>query len=441
MASSASRPAGAGRGARRWAGAVGVWLVLVAGCAGPMRVVLRGPEAPPRLAFAPSPELQELVDPRPAAPGALAWLGGDVASSVQVGADRWIWIFGDTVLGTVAGDCPGGVVYCNRDVDDRPTHAMIANSVGVTTRDAAGALAPLATYWRTDGGVPAPIFAAEDPNEFLWPLALAAVDDVLLVAASRHTRAAGLESLGSVLVRVENPEAAPDRWRYRRFGLPHVRAETTDSEPLTWATALVADADFVYLFGRLGVGTEARTVVARFPAAGVGDPAWSPAPTYLTRVAPGHARGDDPPVWTTTFDARRLHVVEGLPGTSEAAFVFDETRWYTVRIAWLGHELELYTAADLTGPWHAAGVVYAIPPPEGCTGVIGDPAAACAGAPYFAYAAKPHAGLGPPGTYVVSYNINVLTTDLEDALRAVEHARAFYVPRLVIGMPMDRLQP
>ena len=76
---------------------------------------------------------------------------------------------------------------------------MIANSVGVMTLDAGGAFRPLDKYWRTIDGAPAPIFAAAAPDELLWPLALAYADDVVLIAASRHTRAAGLDT----------PSAAP----------------------------------------------------------------------------------------------------------------------------------------------------------------------------------------------------------------------------------------
>lgn len=388
-------------------------------------------------AFGAAPQLQQLVDPRAAPPGVLAWLGGDVASSVQVGPGRWIWIFGDTLLGTVRDECPGGVAYCDRDVDDRRTHAMIANSVGIMTRGADGALRPLETHWRVRDGVPAPIFDAEDSGEFLWPLSLAYVDGVLLVAASRHTRAAGLTSFGDVLIRVTNPEEPPQHWRYDLTPVPNTRPEvpgetSTSTSTLTWATALVPTDGGVYLFGRLGSGHGARTVLARFSAQGVAADGWALALEYLQR------RADESPalVWTAAFDARLLHELPGLPGTSEATIAFDERLgWYTYRIEWLSHTIDLYTAADLVGPWAPRGGVYEIPPPEGCVGRIGDESAACVGVPYFAYAAKGHSSWAAPGMYIVSYNVNVLSGDLDDALRAAEQARAFYIPRLIAAPP------
>lgn len=414
-----------------WQVAVLVSLALVAGCVARPRVL--EPQRQSLAVFAAAPQWQQLIDPRPAAPGTLAWLGGDVASSVQAGPDRWLWIFGDTLLGTVRDDCPDGVAYCDRDVDDRLTHGMIANTVGVMTRRPDGGLAPLDTHWRMVDGEPRPIFEAEAPGEFLWPLSLAYVDGVLLVAASRHTRAMGLASLGDVLLRVTNPEALPQQWVYDRTPVPHTRPDVPgETAALTWATALVPRKGAVYLFGRLGSAAGMGTVVARFPTADLGAESWVLAPEYLQRRTASSADL----VWTTAFDGDLLYEIPGLPGTSEATITFDERLgWITYRIEWMSHTIALYTAADLMGPWTARGSIYEIPPPEGCVGRIGDEGAGCVGVPYFAYAAKAHPSWAGPGTKVVSYNVNVLSADLDDALRAAERARAFYIPRLIAATP------
>ncbi len=411
--------------------AILVSLALAAGCVA-RTPILEPPRHVP-LTFAAAPQWQRLIDPRPAAPGALAWLGGDVASSVQAGPDRWLWIFGDTLLGTVRDDCSGGVAYCDRDVDDRLTHGMIANTVGVMTRRSDGELTPLETHWRTADGVPRPIFEAEAPGEFLWPLSLAYVDGVLLVAASRHTREAGLVSLGDVLIRVTNPEALPRYWVYDRTPVPNTWPDIPgETAALTWATALVPRDGVAYLFGRLGSATGMGTVVARFPTGALAAESWALAPEYLQRRTATSAEL----IWTTAFDRRLLHEIPGLPGTSEATITFDERLgWMTYRIEWMSHSIALYTAADLMGPWTARGPIYEIPPPEGCIGRIGDEGASCAGVPYFAYAAKAHSSWVGAGTNVVSYNVNVLSADLDDALRAVERARAFYIPRLIAASP------
>ena len=375
-------------------------LALVLGCAPAARV----PVAPP--ALVPAPEVQRLVDPRPAPTGP-SWLGGDVASSVAVGDGRWIWIFGDTLLGNVRADCPGGASYCDRVVDERPDRTMIANSVGVMTRGPDGALRPLEKHWRTVAGMPAPLFEAAAPGELLWPLAVAEVDGVLLIAASRHTRAAGLRSLGSVLVRVEHPGAPPDRWGYTRHPLPGDVVDP-EREPLLWSTALVPEGAHVYVVGRRGDGPASRTVLARLRAADVRRADWRPAPEYLLDAPDGGA-----PVWSRDLDPARLHVVEGLPGTSEAALVCVRRRGcWTYRIAPLDDAIHLYTAPRLTGPWRDRGVAYEIP------GL---------GETYSAYAAKEHPELGG----AVSYNVNVANGSLAEAVRAAEEWPAFYVPRML----------
>src|SRR5262249_2880583 len=59
------------------------------------------------LQLEPSPALQRLLDPY-RNPDGPSWLGGDVASSIRLADDRWAWIFGDTLLGRLTGDCADG---------------------------------------------------------------------------------------------------------------------------------------------------------------------------------------------------------------------------------------------------------------------------------------------------------------------------------------------
>src|SRR5688572_2519438 len=222
-------------------------LALAAGCA------FQPAAAPAPARFVESPALQRLLDPRPDRAGR-DWLGGDVASSAPLADDRLVWIFGDTLLGRLRHPCPPPRAYCGRDVDDDPDVAMIANSVGLMRRERPHGAAPLAPAWRSVGVMPAPIFEAEHPGEFLWPLAVARVGRPLLVAASVHTRETGLFSRGSVLVRVAEPDADPARWGYTRHPLPNAIAGAPGRPQLSWASALVPDGCHVYLVGEHGTG-------------------------------------------------------------------------------------------------------------------------------------------------------------------------------------------
>ncbi|MFM7144152.1 MAG: hypothetical protein ACKO2K_19795, partial [Alphaproteobacteria bacterium] len=67
------------------------------------------------LELAPDPTLQALVDPR--RHRGLVWLGGDVATSIPLSRSRWVWLFGDTILGRVEHRCPPPRTYCERRVD------------------------------------------------------------------------------------------------------------------------------------------------------------------------------------------------------------------------------------------------------------------------------------------------------------------------------------
>jgi len=391
--------------------------------------------------LAADPSLQRLLDPYPSESGP-SWLGGDVASSIRLADDRWVWIFGDTLLGTVSDRCAVPLSYCQRSVTG-PDAGMIANSAGTMIRSADGFLSPVVKYWRTDqAGAPAPIFSA--PGEgFLWPLAGVRAGTILLVVANRHTPESGLLPVGNLLVRVSNPDAPPDAWLYDVQPITGFRAGGDGRALLSWTSALVSIGDFVYVFGSQGVGLEARTVLARLDTREVADPAWQPALQYLQRGATGA-----PPVWSSALDPDRLHEIEGLPGTSEGTIDFaDGVGWYTFQIPALLYEIRLYTASNLLGPWQDHGTVYEIPAvwratrgrcpePKGAgeEPAWGEADPACAPV-YAAYAPKAHPEFAAPGGYVVSYNVNTWGGGLDAAVQALQTRHGFYVPQLVWGAP------
>lgn len=375
------------------------------------------PPAPPATR---ADAVQRLVEPRPSG-AAFDWLGADVASSAPLSADRYLWIFGDTLLGRARRDCPRGVTYCGRILRDDPERAMIANSVAIMRITGDGRPGPLEPYWRTVAGRPAPIFEAERPGEFLWPLAVARTGRPLLVATSVHSRATGLFSLASVLVRVENPDDLPTRWRYTRYALPHTIRAAPARAQLSWATALVPLGAHVYLIGEHGAGPGSHTVVARFRVDDVDAPSWQPALEYL--VGDGRDLA-----WGRTFDEARLHRLPGLPGTSEATFhrASDGT-WRTYRIPPGTFEIRLYTAGSLLGPWTDEGVMARIPAPW-------NDARRSDGSPrYAAYAVKAHPELGSADRPVLTYNVNVTYGSFSSAVREAVREPDFYVPRALVA--------
>jgi hypothetical protein len=419
-----------------------VLLPLLAGCGGPLLSRRLEPVPPPSAAarddglrLAPAPRLQSLIDPYRAASGP-SWLGGDVASSIRLADDRWVWIFGDTLLGTLDGDCAGGAGPCRRTVSG-PGAGMIPNSAGTMVRSPDGSFYPVVKYWRTAEGAPAPILATAEEG-FLWPLAGVRVGTVLLIAANRHTFASGLLPVGNHLVRVFNPDAPPDLWLYDVHVLPGFVAPGPGTPVVSWTTALVRAGDFVYLLGSRDVGPDAVTVAARIGADRLADGDWRPEPEFLL-----HEPDGSPPYWSDELDPRRLHVVPGLPGTSEAAIdAAGGLGWYTFQIPALRYEIRLYAADDLLGPWTDRGAVYELPAPWSTTTRGPCPAPPPPDAPpgevptacehvYAAYAPKPHPELAPPGGHAATYNVNVWAGGLEAAVRALEAMPAFYVPQML----------
>ncbi len=392
----------------------------------------------PEVALVADAALQRLIDPYPAAEGP-SWLGADVASSVRLADDRWVWLFGDTLLGTIVGDCSSGG-GCRREVRG-PGAGMIANSVGTMVLGADGAPWPVVKYWRTEDDAPAPIFSTPEEG-FLWPLAGVRVGTVLLVAANRHTFASGLVPVDNVLVRVWNPDAPPDAWLYDVHRFPGFVPATDGGRLVSWTSALVLLDGMVYALGSRDVGLEAEAVLSRFPADAVTDADWRLEPEYLTQADDGGA-----PYWSSALDVAHLYVIPGLPGTSESTLDFAPgVGWYTFQIPALRYEIRMYTADDLLGPWRDQGIVYEIPPPWSTTtrGYCPEPPPletppeeidpACERV-FSAYAAKAHPELAPAGGHAVSYNVNVWAGGLDAAIEALETMPAFYVPRMLATPP------
>ncbi len=378
--------------------------------------------------FAPAAALQFLVDPYAAAEGP-SWLGADVGTSIEVGDDRYIWIFGDTLLGTVSDDCSGEEPYCNRVVDHGDDQiGMIRNTAGVSERAADGSFRRIVKHWPTYGGDPHDIFASGVDGEFLWPLAGVHAGGPVLIAANRHTNESGLAPVGNTIVRIANPRDDPAEWKLSRHEIPNFRAFDGPAPSLVWTMAIIHLGKHVYLFGELGSAFDARTVLARIDAADAAQPDWTPTPEYLMRDSTGDLH------WSRQFDVARLHKVRGLPGTSETTVMHDpEVGWYSYQLPPLSFEIHLYTAPDIEGPWRDSGVVYRLPAPWSTEQNADCPKTAFTCTEYIAYAVKAHPELAPAGGRVLTYNVNLGSGSLRGAELAAERVQGFYIPQMLVG--------
>ena len=377
-------------------------------------------------AFAPAPALQVLVDPYPA-PAGPSWLGADVATSIRIDANRYLWLFGDTLLGSVRDECANGEVYCDRILNHVDGEVeMIRNSVGIATRAPDGVFRRIVKYWPTVDGLPADAFSSGIDDTYLWPLVGVRAGSPVLIGANRNTLESGLAPVGNTIVRIANPDDPPGRWRITRHEIPNFHGSDPAGPSLSWTMAMALVGRHVYLFGSLGSGFEVATVLSRVEVDDVGKPAWRPQPEYLQRAPDGALH------WTHEFDLERLHAVRGLPGTSETTVQYDPAvGWYSYQLQPLGFDIHLYTAPDLEGPWRDSGTVYRLPSPWSTERRSKCPGGALTCMVYVAYAVKGHPELAPAGGRVLSYNVNAGSS--KDVERAAEQVSGFYVPQIILG--------
>lgn len=138
------------------------------------------------------------------------WLGADVASTVDLGNNRTLWLFGDTWI-----DASGK--------GTRKGARMISNSVAIQT-GTDPTTADISFFWGTDaGGNPDAMFPDRD-GESLWFGNGIRVGDrlVLFFARTIWNTGVGLgfEHVGWTAIMVSNPDAEPSSWQVQELETP-----------------------------------------------------------------------------------------------------------------------------------------------------------------------------------------------------------------------------
>lgn len=255
--------------------------------------------------------LQDLINPLANSQQQI-WLGADIATSIKVSANRLVWMFGDTLLGTTAQRA-------------RHLQAMVHNSVGVMQCQA-GHWQVMKKYVNRDQQKPQAIFQVKHKGQFLWPTAAIMLQQHLLVAAYR-VRAKGLKMMGTVMIDVRNPGDVPTHWHYHLYPL------LMTSSTLTYASALVRDGQWLYLMGTRGKGVESHSVFARISVLAAQHHLW----WYL----------------------RRLKVATQLPAISEATILTDpKGGWQIYALPAFSREIHHYRSVAFNKPWKDLGVVH-----------------------------------------------------------------------------------
>ncbi|MCX7012201.1 MAG: DUF4185 domain-containing protein, partial [Candidatus Sumerlaeota bacterium] len=266
------------------------------------------------------------------------WMGADVASSVDLGSGRILWLFGDTWID------PSGT-------GTRQGARMVSNSVAVQT-GTDPSTAAISFYWgEAADGSPTPMFP-DRGAESLWFGNGVRVGDRLVLFFSRTLRTGkgiGFKSAGWTAVMVENPDAEPSAWRARPLETP--------PNPLGiqvgFAAALQMD-EHVYALGSQDPVKSHPIFAARWPAEQV---------RRGNLLHPEWWAGDRLGWVPDSSSAPRWPLFEN--GQSELSIHVDSATQRFLVAQTLGFgpaDVMMRAAPSLTGPWSAPQMVYR--PPE-----------------------------------------------------------------------------
>jgi hypothetical protein len=263
------------------------------------------------------------------------WVGADVASSVNLGGGRILWLFGDTWID------PSGT-------GTRRGASMVSNSVAIQN-GTDPTTAAMTFYWgRAADGRPTALFP-DRGNESLWFGNGVRVGNRLVLFFARTLRntgtGLGFEHVGWSAVMVENPDDDPYAWQ--------VRALETPANPLgilVGFAAVVQQGDYVYALGSQNPVKSHPIFAARWPAEEVGrgnlrQPEWWA----------GESRGWIP----NSSNVQRWPLFEN--GSSELTVHEDPATHRFISVQALGFgsaDVMMRASPGLTGPWSAPQMVY-----------------------------------------------------------------------------------
>ena len=161
----------------------------------------------PRFAVEPLPRYEALFEPRS------GWTGGDGAYSAALGSNRFLWLFGDTLVGEV------------RD-GRRIIAGMVPNSIGIQMGNEAEAAS---IHFFPDGGS-TPFLKPEEGLGWVWPYHPVRTREglyffLLQLEHADRSPPFGFRLLSNWLGHVRNPEDPPQRWKISQRKIPWGNAQ------------------------------------------------------------------------------------------------------------------------------------------------------------------------------------------------------------------------
>ncbi|MHC4954290.1 MAG: hypothetical protein ACYTGZ_10400 [Planctomycetota bacterium] len=255
----------------------------------------------------------------------LRWLGGGTPTSVDLGADRTLWLFGMSYID------PAGS-------GDRKNATLVNNSIAIQTgRDPV--LSTIEFFW---GDGPASFFPGDD-DTWLWPQHGIRDGGALTLFFTRY-RPGGLfgEPIETVALRIDNPDDEPDRWVIRELDM--FRSPVSP----VLATSVTRQGDHVHAYA-VGTGKKPsafllRWSLADFAVGTLTDPQWWGGARGWVRSdeVPARVLGDSASQFAVAPDGDRFVVVQsrGYAGDFDA------------------DEIGVRISSQLEGPFPAVSTVF-----------------------------------------------------------------------------------
>lgn len=310
------------------------------------------------------------------------WLGGDLAATIDLGADRTLWLFGDSFIAT-------------SDANTRREARMVRNSVAVMTgRDPLDAAMQHGWGGGTSAAAPPLSFFPEDGARWFWPADGVRLPGGPLLVFLNRLRATpgdglGFAADGFAAVLVRDPSGPPRAWQLE----PAATSAAPHDATAAVGCSTTADGHLVSL---VIDGASHRGRLARWPLAQVASGALA-APQWWTEAG-----------WRAQAELSSPPAIVIEDGATECSLHRDPSgAWVHVISRGFGATaIALRTAPALEGPWSDAEDVFT--PPES---LVPDA---------FVYAGKAHPTLtARDGALVVTYADNSFTfADLFDPARA-----------------------
>ncbi len=293
------------------------------------------------------------------------WHGGDGASSVDLGAGRILWLFGDSFI-------------CDPGCSTRAQALLVRNSVALQ-QGSDPRYARVSFHWGERASGVGAFFDDRGPG-WLWPVSGIRLGEVLLVFLMHilpDTNPLGFRVARSRAILIDNPDETPGAWNLHPLELPQ-----NDFGVALGSGALIREGDHVYAFGTHRTTHDIYLVRWRETDArqgALGRPEWWAGPTAG---------------WQAPCVLRNAPVPLFSGGQMEFSVHYDRTLRHYVQVQadpFGTPGLRVRFSQALSGPWSPAARLYE-PPQLDRSGLL-------------VYAGKAHPALSGAGM-VCTYAVN-----------------------------------